>query len=492
MNLTPELRRIAAEIRGHAEDMGLDVFETLFEILDFDHLNEVAAYGGFPTRYPHWRFGMSYERLAKGYAFGLEKIYELVVNNDPCWAYLMASNSLVDQKMVIAHVYGHCDFFKNNVWFSKTQRKMMDTMANHATKVRKFIDRHGLDPVERFLDRALSLENLVDPWAPYSEKPAAPAGPAAGTEEPPPASPRKIASKDYMEGFINPPEFIERQKKKLEADAEKRRRFPPEPDRDVLAFLIEHAPLERWEREVLAIVQDEARYFAPQAMTKIMNEGWATYWHRRIMTERCLTDAEVIDYAEVMSGTLGGRGLNPYKLGLELYLDIERRWNTGRFGLEYERCDDAAVREAWDRKLGRGREKIFEVRKVHSDVTFIDEFLTEEFCHEQKLFLYRWNPRTQRREIADRDFRAVKEQLLRSLTNGGNPVIHITDANFRNRGELYLMHRFDGSELRQDWARETLRNIQALWKRPVHLETREGGRAKVLTTDGRSDSVSEP
>jgi stage V sporulation protein R len=150
--LTPELARLNREIEQHAREYGLDFYETIFEMLDFEEMNMVAAYGGFPNRYPHWKFGMEYERLNKSYAYGLHKIYEMVINNDPCYAYLLECNHLVDQKIVMAHVYGHCDFFKNNIWFSKTNRKMMDTMANHATKIRKYIDKHGLDAVETFID----------------------------------------------------------------------------------------------------------------------------------------------------------------------------------------------------------------------------------------------------------------------------------------------------------------------------------------------------
>ena len=132
--------------------------------------------------------------------------------------------------------------------------------------------------------------------------------------------------------------------------------------------------------------------------TKIMNEGWASYWHRKIMVEDILTDEDVVDYADTMSGTLAeGSSLNPYKIGLELYLDIEDRWNRGRHGLDYERCDDLSRRENWDTEEMRGQEQIFLVRAVHNDVTFIDEYLTEEFCHEQKLFVYRYNPRSRRR-----------------------------------------------------------------------------------------------
>ena len=105
--LTPELERVRVEIEQHARDYGLDFYKTIFEILDFEEMNMVAAYGGFPNRYPHWKFGMEYERLNKSYAYGLHKIYEMVINNDPCYAYLLECNHLVDQKIVMAVSYTH-------------------------------------------------------------------------------------------------------------------------------------------------------------------------------------------------------------------------------------------------------------------------------------------------------------------------------------------------------------------------------------------------
>ena len=162
-NLTPELEKWRVKILKAAEGYGLDIFETIFELITYDQINQFAAYGGFPVRYPHWRFGMEYEQLSKGYEYGLSKIYEMVINTDPCYAYLMEGNRLIDQKLVMAHVYGHCDFFKNNQWFAPTNRKMMDVMANHATRVRRHIERQGQDVVERFLDTCLSIEHLIDP-----------------------------------------------------------------------------------------------------------------------------------------------------------------------------------------------------------------------------------------------------------------------------------------------------------------------------------------
>ncbi|MFQ5719067.1 MAG: SpoVR family protein [Acidobacteriota bacterium] len=484
MNLPPELETTRCRIEGIAREYGLDFFETIFEILDYKGINHVASYGGYPTRYPHWRFGMEYDHLSKSYSYGLHKIYEMVINNDPAYAYLLEGNALVDQKLVMAHVYAHVDFFKHNFCFAKTNRKMMDEMANHATRIRRYVDRFGAEPVEEFLDTCLSIENLIDIHAPYIARHAAPRTPTA--DENIVSSVQRMAAKEYMNPYINPPEFLAEERRKLDDDAKQSENFPPEPVRDVLLFLIEHAPLAAWQRDVLSIVREEAYYFTPQAQTKIMNEGWATFWHAKIMTEKVLDDSEVIDFADHHSRTLGGASsrVNPYKLGYELYKDIEDRWNRGRFGPEYEACDDMVARAAWHRDLGQGREKIFEVRRLHNDVTFIDTFLDEDFCHRHKMFMYAYDPKTGHYHIKSRDFAAVKRAFLAQRTNLGQPLIRVVDANHGNRGELFMTHDHEGIDLKLDEARQTLENVHAVWTRPVHLETRVGEKGRILSFDG--------
>ena len=484
-SLPPRLEDLKHEIKGYAKEFGLDFYEVIFEMLTYDEVNMVAAYGGYPNRYPHWRFGMDYEQLSKGYEYGLSKIYEMVINNDPTYAYLLESNPEVDQKLVMAHVYGHGDFFKNNFAFRHTNRKMMDEMANHATRVRRWIDRIGIEPVEDFVDRCLSLENLIDYHAPYIRRGPARV-PGDGPEEEQVVRGLKHG-REYMRDFINPPDYLADLQRRLDEEKQRAKRFPEKPQRDVLAFLLEHAPLEPWEADVLAILREEAYYFAPQGMTKIMNEGWASFWHSKIMTTRALKDSEIIDYADHHSGTVSMRpgSLNPYKLGIELYRDIEDRWNRGRFGKDWEECDDLRTRQTWDKQLGLGRQKIFEVRRHYTDVTFIDEFLTPEFCLEHKLFVYGYNDKHQAWEILSRDFKAIKEKLLHQLTNFGQPIIEVVDGNFENRGELLLVHRHDGVDLRMDHARESLRNLQSLWRRPVNLHTRVDGKGLRIGFDGR-------
>jgi stage V sporulation protein R len=171
-----------------------------------------------------------------------------------------------------------------------------------------------------------------------------------------------------------------------------------------------------------------------------------------------------------MMATQPGR-LNPYKLGIELFRDIEERWNKGQFGPEYDECDDHEIKRRWDKGLGLGRAKIFEVRKIHNDLTFVDEFLTPEFCHRHKMFSFGFNDDSETYEIESREFPKIKQRLLHNLTNLGRPQIEVRDGNYRNRGELLLRHVYNGVELRQDYARDTLANLHKLWARPVHIET---------------------
>ncbi len=176
-------------------------------------------------------------------------------------------------------------------------------------------------------------------------------------------------------------------------------------------------------------------------------------------------------------------------MGIELFRDIEDRWNRGAFGKEYEECDDYVTRRQWDTQLGQGRAKIFEVRKVHNDLTFIDEFLTLDFVREHKLFRFGYNENTEYYEIESREFPKVKQQLLGSLTNMGRPKIVVEDGNYRNRGELYLRHHFAGVELDMKYANDTLENLERLWNRPVHIETVLEERQVVLSFDGSDHDI---
>src|SRR5215204_1190320 len=201
-------------MEAHARSYGLDFFETIFELVDYEEMASIAAYGGFPNRYPHWRFGMEYEQLLKSYNYGLSKIYELVINNDPCYAYLLDSNALVDQKLVMAHVYGHCDFFKNNQWFARTNRKMMDELANHGARIRALMDRHGESEVEDFIDLCLSVEDLIDMHSPFIKRRSDLNIPLDEDEGRRRDDPMRFDTKAYLEPYMNPREAMDAENKR--------------------------------------------------------------------------------------------------------------------------------------------------------------------------------------------------------------------------------------------------------------------------------------
>ena len=487
-----EGRKLASElvdardmIRELAAGHGLDFFETIFEMVTYEEMNMLAAYGGFPTRYPHWRFGMEFLQMQKSYEYGLSKIYEMVINTDPSYAYLLDNNLIVDQKLVMAHVYGHVDFFKNNLWFAHTNRRMLDQMANHATKVRRIMDRQGFSEVEQFVDQVLSIDNLIDPFLPHIKRTRTITEDDIERAESDGAVSR-LPAKSYMDPHINPPEFLEAQRKRKQEELDKMRSFPEEPVRDVLGFIMQHANMPRWKQELMSIIRNEAYYFAPQGQTKIMNEGWATYWHTTMMTQSILSDDEVIDYADHHSGTVyqqPGR-LNPYKMGVELFRHIEERWNKGRFGKDWLECTDPREQRRWDTGAGLGREKIFEVRRTHNDITFLDTFLTADFCREMGFFTTKFDPKAGEWVIDSREFEDVKRQLLQMLASRGTPRVYVVDGNHANRGELRLQHQHEGLDIQLDWARVTMHNLQALWGRPVHLDTTVDGKPIRLSQDG--------
>ena len=466
--ISGELEKMKDKVLRYALDYGLDFYEVIFETCDYETINILAAQGGFPSRYPHWRFGMEYNQLSKSYTYGVQKIYEMVINTDPCYAYLLNSNHMIDQKIVMAHVYGHADFFKNNLWFSNTDRKMMDVMANHGAKVRRYIERHGQDKVENFIDQVLSMENLLDINILFDSGEQWFKKEGGNEEERNDFEEVSSSLKTFMRSNLQQGEKKGKKKEKKKKD-EKPKCLP----RDIMKFLLINAPLEEWQADILGILREEACYFLPQRMSKIMNEGWASYWHSKIMTDKASCASEIVDFADRHAGimAMSPQQINPYKIGIELWRDIEYRWNRGMFGKDYVECSDMKEKMNWNEDKGMGRDKIFEIRKTHNDITFIDEFFTKDFCERQQLFTYHFNNRTGRFEIGSREFEQVKEKLLAGLTNFGQPIIEVASDNFNNRGELHLRHIHQGVDLDVSHAADTLKNIHALWQRPVRLST---------------------
>lgn len=466
-----ELERLRREARRLAECAGLDPWPVIFGIVDYSQLNEYSAYDGFPERFPHWSFGMSYDYFRKRSAYSGWWTYELVLNTNPAIAYLRESNTPLENKGVMVHVYGHVDFFKHNRWFSKTPKDMIKIMHTHAERIEEYMNKYGVTEVESFIDKALSLQYEIDQYAPFIKRRWS--RQVLDEQEKEPL--RIPVKRDYMERFVNPPKWVDERRTKLKQAQEKVRQLRDEtdlakPHKDALWFIMKHGRLENWQKDILAMIREESHYFVPQIQTKIMNEGWAMYWQSKLMADFAAPN-EFIDHADMVSKVLAGGVVNPYALGKLIWEDIKDRWDKGRFGRDWELCKDPEKKKKWDTKANLGMEKLFEVRRNYNDITFLAEFFTEELFEKLKLFTYEYIPETGAYHITSRDFADVKKKLLLQHTNLGRPMIKVATGNYGNRGELLLVHLFNGVGLNLDEAKDVLKNIYYMWGRPVNLKT---------------------
>ncbi len=481
LKLPKELEDVIPVIFNAADDFGLDYYETIIEYMAYDGISEIAAYDGFPQRYPHWRFGMSYEELSKGYEFGQHRIFEMVVNNRPCVMYLLNSNTYTDNVTVIGHALGHNDYFKNNIFFARTNVKMMNEFGNNRTRVLQIMSRWGEENVEAFIDDCLAIETLIDPSSAWEK-----------TEYKDPVNfdereyhfPRRLKvpeGHDYMEDWINPKEWVNEEWERIKKEERKKSLGIIEMyDKDIVKFLLDNAPLKPWEQTILGIVYDEALYFAPQGMTKMGNEGWASFVDFNLMARIGMPNCSIWAYADHKARVLGGKySENPYKLGFELLLDIEERWNKGRFGREYEQCKDNQKKEKWDLQLGLGHQKVFEVRERYNDVTMLAEFFTEDFCRKHDYFTWEKRPSGEpgveaEYKLVDRDWKKTRNMLIQRYLNRGLPEIRLVDPNGKGRKILVVQHTWDGRTLQPKYSKEALRSLARIWRNPVALLTKDG------------------
>ncbi|MBI1766676.1 MAG: SpoVR family protein [Acidobacteria bacterium] len=465
-----ELEKALAQIWDIAVNkFDLDPFPTKFEIVPASVMYEVGSYA-LPGRYSHWSFGKAYHRMKTMYDFGLSKIYEVVINSNPSYAFLLETNSLLQNKLVIAHVLGHVDFFKHNAYFAPTNRRMVDDAALHARRINEYEFKYGRKTVEDFLDAVLSIEEHIDPDF-YIKKN------------------RRQRDKDEEKEVQTPNHPVgayDDLRTREERDAAERQakddalKESQQPEKDLIWYIMQHSPsLQPWQRDIMSMIHDEMLYFVPQMQTKVMNEGWASYWHSRIMRELDLPTEEHLEFAELHAGVVSPhRGqLNPYYLGYKIFEDIERRWDN----------PTAEEREKLGRQLGQGRAKMFEVRELDNDISFLRNYLTEELCEELDLFVYElvdeeeWT-------VTEKRWERVRDQLVANMTNFGFPYIVVTEGDYHRNRELYLTHQYEGSELDIRYARKVLEHVFKLWGRTVHLETRVEDEPRVFHYDGEEHS----
>lgn len=459
------------EIMEIADGFGLDYYPMRYEICPADIIYTFGAYG-MPTRFSHWSFGKTFNKMKMQYDFGLSKIYELVINSNPCYAFLLEGNSLIQNKLIVAHVLAHCDFFKNNLRFSATNRDMVESMSATAERINRYELIHGAGKVEAFIDAVLAIQEHVDPQL---IKPHRYDKRQQMEEKQRRAKERKKAP--VRQGEYDDLWELENRGAAL-SDSEDAIPFPPEQEKDILWFIQEYSEhLEDWQRDIMSMLREEMLYFWPQMETKIMNEGWASYWHQRILREMDLSSEETIEFSKLNASVVQpSQSLNPYYLGLKIFEDIERRWN--------EPTEEERTR--FGRVSGQGREKIFEVRELDSDTSFLRSYLTKQLVNDLDLYIFeKQGPEW---KITDKRWENVRDQLVASRMNGGFPYVVVKDGDYDRSGELLLKHQYDGLELDLKYLERTLPYVYTLWGRSIHLETVVENKCALFSYDGNKVS----
>lgn len=446
--------RFQLQLENLAMRMGLDYFPVEFEIVPPSFMMEVAVYG-LPVRMPHWSFGVRYIHQLVQHRMGHSRIFEVVFPGDPGHAFLANNNSEVENTLVCAHVLGHADFSKNNELFRRTQRqvghRIVDLAAGHAQRIEQAIQEHGRDRVERILDSALALEQHIDVNQ-NLERPRYPTSPQDKEQGSVDEFHRRFGS---LPGEKTAPTAQQSEPVRLPV--------PPRAEYDLLWFFAHYAPeMEDWERDIFLAVREESFYFYPVFACQIMNEGWASYWHARLLREaRFLPQDLYLDAMKTHSDVVRpvaadhqvALSINPYHLGFAM----------------------------WDRIVDReGMETARQILVQEDDFSFIRNYLDAELAEELGLFVYDAK-RNGEIKVGDKDIYRLHEAILTPKFNFGSPRVCVSE--LRRDGSLVLKHEHevDGRGLDLERARKVLDYVKRIWRRPVVLHTVDArGGEKVL------------
>ncbi len=463
-------------IRATAQRYGLDTYPNQLEIITAEQMMDAYASVGMPVNYRHWSYGKEFISTEKNYKRGhMGLAYEIVINSNPCISYLMEENTMAMQALVIAHAaYGHNSFFKGNYLFRMwtDAASIIDYLVYAKNYIAECEERHGVETVEVFLDSCHALQNHgVDRYRRPSKKTLAQELAARKDRE------------QYAQAQVN--DLWRTLPKKVEAaeGAQTARRFPEDPEENILYFIEKNAPLlEPWQREVVRIVRKVAQYFYPQRQTQVMNEGWATFWHHKLLNtlydDGYLTDGVMIEWLKSHTnvvyqpgvGERGYTGLNPYALGFAMYTDIkricdkptdeDREWFPDIAGQPWLPVLDQAMRN-------------------FKDESFIGQYLSPKLMRDFRLFAIRDDDKEAELEISaihdDSGYRKVREALSHQYDLGARePNIQVWNVNLRGDRSLTLRHTQHNDRPLDDSANEVLKHVARLWGFGVHLESANG------------------
>ncbi|MBK6469708.1 MAG: SpoVR family protein [Betaproteobacteria bacterium] len=460
-------------IRATAERYGLDTYPNQLEIITAEQMMDAYASVGMPVNYRHWSYGKEFIATEKNYKRGhMGLAYEIVINSNPCISYLMEENTLAMQALVIAHAaYGHNSFFKGNYLFRMwtDAASIIDYLVYAKNYVAACEEKHGLDAVESFLDSCHALQNHgVDRYRRPSRKSLA--------QE----LAERIDREAYAQQQVNDLWRTLPRATLKEGATPEAKRFPDEPQENLLYFIEKNAPLlEPWQREIVRIVRKVAQYFYPQRQTQVMNEGWATFWHHKLLNtmydDGFLTDGVMIEWLTshtnvVYQPPVGHRaysGINPYALGFAMYTDIkriceapteeDRAWFPDIAGKPWLPVLDHAMRN-------------------FKDESFIGQYLSPKLMRELRLFAITDDEKQGELEVSaihdDSGYKRVREALSHQYDLGSRePNIQVWNVNLRGDRSLTLRHFQHNDRPLHDSGQEVLKHVARLWGFGVQLES---------------------
>ncbi|MGD2081590.1 MAG: SpoVR family protein [Chromatiales bacterium] len=439
-----KLRQYIPQVEALARDLGLDYFPVEFEVVPPSFMMEISIYG-LPVRMPHWSFGLRYIYQLVQHRMGHSRVFEVVFPGDPGRAYLANNNSLEENTLVVSHVLGHADFAKNNKLFADSQSQVghhiVEQAAAHAHQITHAMDVHGLERVERVLDAALALEQHIDTHLGLHR-------------EPYPAYLAPEAPRPEQDSFRRRFDELTDEAPSPRLSVERRRGpLPPEPEHDLLWFIARYAPeMEDWERDIFLTVRAESFYFYPVFACQIMNEGWASYWHARLLREADFLPSDLYvqaakTHSDVVRPYAGesqvALSVNPYHLGFFL----------------------------WERIIAeQGLDAARRIMTTEDDFAFVRNHLSADVADELDLFEYRAE-RSGRITVEERDVNRLRELVLAPKFNFGTPRIAVEELRADGRLILRHQHETDGRGLDLQRAQKVLEYIHRVWRRPVVLHT---------------------
>ena len=460
-------------IKQTARRFALDTYPNQLEIITAEQMMDAYASVGMPVNYRHWSYGKEFISTEKNYRRGhMGLAYEIVINSNPCISYLMEENTMAMQALVIAHAaYGHNSFFKGNYLFRMwtDAASIIDYLVYAKNYVAECEERYGVETVELFLDSCHALQNHgVDRYRRPSKKTLAQELAARKDRE------------QYAQAQVNDLWRTLPRKAEVAEEAQQAKRFPADPEENLLYFIEKNAPLlEPWQREVVRIVRKVAQYFYPQRQTQVMNEGWATFWHHKLLNtmydDGYLTDGVMIEWLkshtnvvyQPLVGERGYSGLNPYALGFAMYTDIkricdaptdeDRHWFPDIAGKPWLPVLDQAMRN-------------------YKDESFIGQYLSPKLMRDFRLFAITDDDKEKDLVVGaihdDNGYRRVREALSRQYDLGARePNIQVWNVNLRGDRSLTLRHTQHNNRPLDDSAAEVLKHVARLWGFGVQLES---------------------